>query len=659
MARIPQEWLETDGLGGFASGTVEGRRSRRYHALLLTAAHPPTGRFVLVNGVEVQVTTPAGTYALSSQHYVPNVRHPNGDRYIKGFTTDPWPTWTFQFPDGTIIQQEFFVPHRRSAMVLSWKLINPAAGLTTLSLRPLISGRDYHALHLENAGFCFHHDGDSGRLVWRPYVGVPGIIAMSNGHYSVEPLWFRQFLYAQEQERGLDCQEDLASPGVFRFEMNNAPATCVFTAEGASQLDPHLDEGVESLANRIRGTELTRRRQFSSPLHRAADQYFVRRDQGQSIIAGYPWFTDWGRDTFISMRGFCLASRQLDIAGQILTAWSRTVSAGMVPNRFPDTGDAPEYQAIDASLWFVLCVGEYLNALDQADRTPSEEERSLLFGAVQAILNGYDQGTRYQIGVDPADGLVRGGVEGVQLTWMDAKVGDWVVTPRIGKPVEIQALWVNALEVGKRFHPRWSQMQQLALENFQRKFWNPETGCLHDVVDANHVAGAVDSAIRPNQIFAVGGLPVSLVDATTATQVVRVVEETLWTPKGLRTLSPNSPDYHPGYQRGPAERDAAYHQGTVWPWLTGAWISAWLKVEGNSQSAQGMARRKFLDPMRQHLKQSGLGHISEIFDAEPTESKMGLEQIPRGCPFQAWSLAEFLRIVGEILPDKEESGSPD
>jgi len=381
--------------------------------------------------------------------------------------------------------------------------------------------------------------------------------------------------------------------------------------------------------SRITTSELERRQQFVTPLHRAADAYLVRRGTGKTIIAGYPWFTDWGRDTFISMRGLCLATGRLTEAGHLLEAWASTISQGMVPNRFPDHGDQPEYNSVDASLWYVIAVHEYLRATRTEAHAVSTARRAKLQQAVISILEGYSAGTRFGIRCD-SDGLLAAGVPGMQLTWMDVKAGDWVVTPRIGKPVEIQALWLNALALTGVSDHRWRVPFQIGLRSFRDRFWNEERACLFDVVDVDHQTGQCDATIRPNQTFAVGGLPISLLDEKQATQVVECVEGQLLTPLGLRSLSPQEPDYVAHYLGGVLQRDGAYHQGTVWPWLMGAFVEAWVRVRGGTASAVAEAREQFLPAFEQHLQSAGLGHVSEITDAEPPFT-------PRGCPFQAWS----------------------
>src|SRR3989441_12828629 len=367
------EWIEADGLGGFASGTVSGIRTRRYHALLLTATAPPAGRVVLVNGFEAWLESRDGTVALTSQQYAPDVIHPDGAERIESFVPDPWPTWVLRLPDGSRIEHGVLVEPGRAAVVLYWRLVDGAGG--TLSVRPLLSGRDYHALHHENPDFRFDAEATGDRVIWRPYVGLPAIVARSNGAYTHQPDWYRSFLYAEERARGLDHVEDLASPGIFRWDLARGEAVWTLAVEGhfvAEDLDA------------LRAAELERRRRFSTRLHRAADAYLVRRGSGKTIVAGYPWFTDWGRDTFIALRGLCLATGRLDDARAILLEWAGAVSDGMLPNRFPDHGEVPKFNAVDAALWYVVAVHDFL----RVGRRVTAKDRQVLESAVEAILAG-------------------------------------------------------------------------------------------------------------------------------------------------------------------------------------------------------------------------------------------------------------------------------
>ena len=638
----PAEWLETDGLGGFASGPVRGPRTRRYHALLLAAVGGK--RFVLVNGCEAVLTIARGdaafTLPLSVQSYAgaraPQDRDALPEGVTVSFVNEPWPTWTWRLPDGTTVVHELAAVHGEAQVVLRWTLASPPAddASVLLDVRPFLSGRDYHALHHENPAFDFAPTVQGDRLSFAPYVGVPRVHLRHNGRYVHTPCWYRQFSYAEEEARGLDTVEDLAAPGLLTFALANGPATISFAAVPEGEPEASIEHAPVDAAF---AAERARRARFRSSLHRAADQYLVARDQGRTIIAGFPWFTDWGRDTFIAVRGLCLATGAYDEARDVLLRWAGVVSQGMLPNRFPDSDAAPEYNAVDAALWYVVAATELLA---EAPQVLSPVDRQTMAQAIAAILDGHARGTRYGIHVD-TDGLLAAGEPGVQLTWMDAKIGDWVVTPRIGKPVEIEALWLNALAAAERWElpnaPRWRELRALGTASFRARFWNPQRGCLFDVVDQDHVAGRDDASVRPNQIFAIGGLPLPLLEGERARAVVDAVEAHLLTPLGLRSLAPFEPGYRPHYDGDMRARDSAYHQGTAWPWLIGPFVEAWLRVRGHSPQARDEARARFLAPLEAHLREAGLGHISEVADAEAP-------QTPGGCPFQAWSLGELIRV---------------
>jgi predicted glycogen debranching enzyme len=636
-----QEWLEADGLGGFASGTVAGPRTRRYHALLLIATTPPTGRMVLVNGFDAWIATPNGQYAITSQRYAPETVYPDGAGHAEWLGIDPWPRWRFRLADGTMVEQELFVPHDTAAVALSWRLVEPRPGVI-LKLRPFLSGRDYHALHHENPAFQAAARSDGELLEWRPYHGVPAIRSLANAAYAADPEWYRNFLYKEEQARGLDCIEDLASPGMLTWDLSAGDAAWILSADAASSSPIVSGRSAVATLAAWRDTERARRH-GATRLHRAADAYVVQRQRGRTIIAGYPWFTDWGRDTFIALRGLCLASGRYDDARAILVAWSAMVSDGMLPNRFPDHAEAPEFNSVDASLWYVVAVHDFLTAAAAHGFSLAAAEERALREAVEAILTGYAAGTRFGIRAD-ADGLLSAGEAGVQLTWMDARVGDWVVTPRIGKPVEVQALWLNALAVGSERSEHWADLLARGRAAFAERFWNPARSCLFDVVDCDHKPDTNDATLRPNQILAIGGLPLTLLDGERARQVVDVVEQHLWTPLGLRSLGPGEPGYTPRYQGDVRGRDGSYHQGTVWPWLLGPFVEAWVRVRGATTEVKRDARERFLAPLLAHLDQAGLGHISEIADGDPPHT-------PRGCPFQAWSVGEALRLDQVVLAE--------
>lgn len=651
------EWLETDGLGGFAMGTASGVRTRRYHGLLLTATTPPTGRVMLVSGFDAWVDSATGPCAITSQVYRGDVRHPDGVSRLESFDWQPWPRWKIRLPDGAALEQELFVPRSTSAVCLRWHATG--ASEIRLRVRPFLAARDYHGLQHENGAFRFDAELTSlselssaerrleSRVVWRPYNGLPAIVSWANAEYRHEPEWYRQFLYAHEAERGLDCLEDLASPGVLTWDLSRGDAVWLLTTDAhESALRGSRTEPLLAAVMCARERERTRRERFPTSLHRAASDYIVARDSGQTMIAGYPWFTDWGRDTFIALRGLCLATGDRSTAESILLRWAQTVSEGMLPNRFPDHGEQPEFNSVDASLWFVIVVHEFLR---QGSVSPATA--AALRQATHDILSGYAAGTRFGIRLDN-DGLIAAGEPGVQLTWMDAKVGDWVVTPRIGKPVEIQALWLNALwldsldaEQSGRAAPlaRWRSEFQRGLDSFRERFWNADRACLFDVIDVDHHRGTIDASFRPNQIFAAGGLPFTLLTPERARHVVDAVAARLWTPLGLRTLAPGSPGYQGRYTGSVWQRDAAYHQGTVWPWLIGPFVEAWLKTREDPIAAKTEAWRQFVEPLLAHRYQAGLGHVSEIADGDAPH-------LPRGCPFQAWSVGELLRLWQTLTP---------
>jgi predicted glycogen debranching enzyme len=632
MQGFDLEWLETDGRGGFAMGTAAGVRTRRYHALVVAATTPPTGRFVLVNGLDVRLVTQAGAFALTSHEYEPGVIHPDGFSRIRSFRAQPWPRWVFAAEDGTLVEQEIMVLRETGETLVAFRLQRGAPGCR-LEVRPLVSGRDYHSTHHENPAFRFDVGRTHDCLRFSPYEGLPDIALRTSGRWEPGPLWFRRFRYREEAARGLDAVEDLASPGHVDLELGSERAFVAFgwVKRGAAAATGDL----AGLAER----ERARRLQVRSFLELSAEAYVVERGSGHTIVAGYPWFTDWGRDTFISIRGLCLSLGRLSLAEKILVEWAKHVRDGLLPNCFPDGAALADDNSIDAPLWFIVASQEFRDRLHERGDEPEPETERALDQATVAILSGLEAGTRHGIRAD-TDGLLACGVPGRQLTWMDAKVGDRVVTPRIGKPVEIQALWLNALSIGGRRARRFHELYERALASFRSRFVGDD-GALYDVVDVDHVPGSVDRSFRPNQVLAVGGLPVPVVDGNMARRLVERVEAELLTPLGLRTLACWERAYVGHYGGGPVERDGAYHQGTAWPWLLGPFVEAWLRVRGDTPSARQLARERFVNPWLAHLETAGIGHVSEIADGD-------FPHTPRGAPFQAWSLAELLRVLDLI-----------
>ena len=649
MRHLPDEtheWLEADGLGGFAMGTARGLRTRRYHALLVAAAAPPGDRRVLVEDVDVVVETAAGRFPLSARRYP----SPEGDLLHPAVTPDafhdaPWPRWEHVLPDGTEVVHELVVPQGAAQVALRWRR-TAGAGPIRLHVRPFLSGRGFHALVRHDAAPRMPLHVSSGELRFTlPAAGDVRVRPHAQAwSWREDPVLHRQALFTAERDRGLDHLADLASPGLFVLEGESVSLT--FGAAGTEDLPSFA---LVAEAERVRRARLAPRSASArlAQLHRAADAYLVRRGAGRTVIAGYPWFGDWGRDTFIALRGLCLATGRLDVAADVVRTWATHVDGGMLPNRFPD-GEAPEYHSVDAALWYAVVAGETLDALAAAGR-PDPDLEGAVRDAVLAILAGHRDGTRHGIEVE-ADGLLRAGAPGLQLTWMDAKVGDHVVTPRRGKPVELQALWIHALRVGERFDASWALYRERAEASFVERFPLAEGG-LADVVDPDGVdpdgvdpaglAGRVDARLRPNQLLALGGLRDVLVPPDVAARALERLEAELLTPLGPRSLGREETGYQPRYGGGVAERDGAYHQGTVWPWLLGPFVDAWLAVHGDTSATRETARRRFLPRLHAHLDAAGLGHVSEIADAEAPHT-------PRGAPFQAWSVSELLRVTKRL-----------
>ena len=640
-AALRREWLETNGIGGYASSTIIGLNTRRYHGLLTAVTKPPVGRFVLLSKLEETLFIDGQAFDLSANRY-PRVVHPQGFRYLKQFRLDPFPVFTYEI-EAIEIEKSVFMIDGENSTVIHYELKKnnhpePPKNLQ-LEVRALIAFRDYHSTTHENGAINRSVEERPGLATVTPYQGLPSLHLTHNAaELRRTGDWYRNFEYDTERERGLDFSEDLFNPLALRFDFRIRRQASII----ASTEERDVAKVVE-----YRQSEITRRRNakvscpveddFAQALAAAADQYIVNRGEQKTVIAGYHWFSDWGRDTMIALPGLTLPTGKHDVARSILRTFVQHVDQGMLPNRFPDAGEKPEYNTVDATLWFFEAARAYL-----AYTGNLEFVRNELYPVFADIIAWHARGTRYGIKVD-SSGLLSSGEQGVQLTWMDAKVGDWVVTPRRGKPVEIQALWYNALcimeDLARQFgdqpgQKRYRNMATVASWSFNRLFWNDKTGCLYDVTNG----APPDSSIRPNQIFAVS-LPYSMLSSERANAVVEKVQEQLLTPYGLRSLAPGDPQYRGRYTGGPVERDGAYHQGTVWPWLMGPFITAYIKVNGGSEAARRQAA-EWLAALKVHLADGGLGHISEILDGNAPQQ-------PRGCIAQAWSVAEVLRAYLE------------
>ena len=586
------------------------------------------------------------SFDLSANRY-PGVVHPQGFRYLKQFRLDPFPVFTYEI-EGIEIEKTVFMIHGENSTVVQYELKknNHPERIKNLrlELKPLIAFRDYHSTTHENGAINPAIEQHTGMATIAPYEGLP---SLHLAHNAVELQktgdWYRNFEYDAERERGLDFSEDLFDPCILRFDLRlRRQASVIASTEqrDAAQATEYLQAEITRRRNVAVSSPLASGMDhdaFAQDLANAADQYIVSRGDQKTVIAGYHWFSDWGRDTMIALPGLTLPTGKHEVARSILRTFAQHVDQGMLPNRFPDAGEIPEYNTVDATLWFFEAARAYLAYTCDLDFVRNE-----LYPVFADIISWHVRGTRYGIKVDPS-GLLASGEPGVQLTWMDAKVGDWVVTPRRGKPVEIQALWYNALcimaDLANRFgdeagQKRYRNMATVASWSFNRLFWNESTGCLYDVTNG----APPDPSIRPNQIFAVS-LTHSMLSPERAKRVVEKVQEHLLTPYGLRSLAPTDPQYRGRYTGGPTERDGAYHQGTVWPWLMGPFLTAYIKVNEGTDAARRQAS-EWLTPLRNHLADGGLGHISEIFDGDAP-------QRPCGCVAQAWSLAEILRAYVE------------
>ena len=643
---LTREWLETNGLGGFSSSTITGLNTRRYHGLLVAATKPPVGRVVMLSKLEETLVIEGRRYDLSANQY-PGTIHPQGYRYQTEFRLDPFPVFTYEV-ENFVVEKSVLMVHGENTTVIQYEFLEKRGELVasptpsancSFELRPLIAFRDYHSLMRESDAFSHQVQSEQGLTAIRPVAGLPALyLAHDRGELDAQGYWYRAFEYSEERARGFDFTEDLFSPFALRFDLKGRTRLSLIASTERRDVEQAFDyrrdeiERRQAIIERAPGDN-----EFVGALVAAADQFIVARGAQKTIIAGYHWFSDWGRDTMIALPGLTLATRRFDVARSVLSEFARHVDRGMLPNRFPDAGDRPEYNTVDATLWYFEAVRAFL------DYTNDEEfVRDALYDVLADILGWHVKGTRYNIHVD-ADGLLYSGAEGVQLTWMDAKVGDWVVTPRQGKAVEIQALWYNALRVMKRLAEKFNDeakakeyalMAEHARQSFDRQFWNEAVECLYDVVDGDRR----DASVRPNQIFAVS-LPYSMLQPEKARRVVEKVERELLTPYGLRSLAPGDSHYRARYEGDALSRDGSYHQGTVWAWLMGPFITAYLKAHDRSEESCRRAARWLMN-FQEHLSEAGLGQVSEIFDAEAPHT-------PRGCVAQAWSVAELLRAAVE------------
>jgi predicted glycogen debranching enzyme len=629
---ISSEYLETNGLGGWSSSSIIGAHTRRYHGLFVAAINPPTDRMVLLSKLEETIVVAGQRYELSCNLYEGDVLHPSGNQYLEGFTKDFFPEWIYN-AGGIQLKKTICMIHGENTVVIKYEVLKADSSFA-VELLPLMAARGYHELgHASprmhwDADFSngiFHNQPDGANHI---YISVPGAA------YQHMPRWFYNFKYSVEQYRGLDFTEDLFNHGMFSVHLQKGDELSII-------ISTENPEGRD--ADELMKQELKRRKkllkdqpddEILQQLILAADQFIVKRnDELRTVIAGYHWFTDWGRDTMISLPGLCLSTRRFDDAKKILSAFAQNVSIGMLPNRFQEK-EPPEYNNVDGTLWYFIAVYKYLLASNDKKFVLDE-----ILPVLKEIIDWHFKGTRYNIQVDE-DGLLYAGEAGQQLTWMDARIGTWVVTPRMGKPVEIQALWYNTLKIFAELLRMNNQNKDAeavevsaakAKESFDKLFWYAEGKYLYDVINEN---GNPDKTLRPNQLFAIS-LPFALIEDDKAKAVIKIIEEKLYTPVGLRTLPSEDMHYIHHYGGDQWHRDSSYHEGTVWSWLLGPYIDAMVKINNQKSTIKNV-----IDNFVYHMNEACIGQVSEIFDADAPNH-------PRGCVAQAWGVAEVLRVMKE------------
>lgn len=650
-ALIGREWLVTNGIGGYAMGTVLGANTRAYHGYLVAATRPPVGRTLLLQHLREQIDTGLGVkLQLSADEWADGTITPVdwSDRHaaprLIGFALDgTLPVWTYDL-GGSLLEKRVWMRHGQNTTYIQYTL-RSAARPVTLSVTLDVNDRDHHDATTEDASDWLITAVDDDWMIVRANVAEAHpwtLSAVPNARCDAGGTWSAPLYLRVEAERGLASIEQ-------RYELctlttvlePDQPWTLIASAEPREQIkrDPAAALRAEHEREAALITEAAAHDDAAAvrQLVLAADQFIVARSmeqdgeaaRGQSVIAGYPWFGDWGRDTMISLPGLCLSTGRYDLAAQVLRTFARFVSQGMLPNRFPDIGEQPEYNTVDATLWYFHALDRYRHA------TGDETLLAELYPVLAEIIGWHVRGTRYGIALDPADGLLRAGQPGAQLTWMDVRIDDWVVTPRHGKVVEINALWYNAL----RLMAAWSHEQRAAdaldygalaeqVKHSFRRFWYEDGGYLYDVIDT---AGGADATLRPNQILALSVAP-ELLPESQQRRALAAVTAHLWTPVGLRTLDPRHADYQPRFSGDRVQRDSAYHQGTVWPWLIGHYLDVRRRLDPDFDA------RPWLQTLVDQLWEGGLGTLAEVYDAEPP-------RVGAGCMAQAWSVAELLRVL--------------
>ena len=631
------EWLETNGLGGYACGTLSGIRTRKYHGLFNIALKPPVERYHFLAELDTTIVKDGRYYPLSSHRYKNNV-HPKGYVFLKKFFLDPWPVFEYHL-DGNVIKKEICMCHEKNITIIRLEHIQGTP--VQMLINPLVSCRDHDQLVINNEVIQKEPSLiTKEKIHFQPYMNAPSFYLFHDAEgFHIKFRWYYDFWYLNEHSRQMPAREDLASFGHLKYSFDSGRV--VYIAISTEEALPATPENLMRKERMLRKRRASSFRDYPDVVQRllvAANAFIVRRNERDtSILAGFPWFTDWGRDAMISLQGLTISTGKNNIARSILKTFSGFLDKGMIPNHFPDNNNPPEYNTVDAALWWIVASYQYFNASKDTMFL-----KNVIFPSIKNILEYYENGTRYGIIMDKKDCLMKSGTEETQLTWMDAKIGDFAVTPRNGKPVEINALWYNGLmiasELAKKLCDRKSSLHysKLAKEvrvNFNKKFWLAKKNYLADVLMKNNKK---DTSIRPNQIFAIS-LPFRILQRTKEKHILEIVKKHLLVDTGLRTLSPEDKNYKGHYGGDAAARDTAYHQGTVWPWLLGPYITALINVYGKDKKV-GEEIDAIFQKIDSEFFKGCIGQIAEIYEGDSPENE-------HGCFAQSWSVAELLRTA--------------
>jgi predicted glycogen debranching enzyme len=650
-----REWIVSNGLGGYAAGTIGGVATRRYHGLLIAALPAPLGRTMMFNHLAEEANLPDGcTASLNCNQHSDESSGLAGEMHLAEFSLRMGlPVWRYEAA-GFALEKRLAMPHGQNSVAIQYRLL-AGYGQLLIRLRPAFQFRGHNdpvSRSIEQP-YPLTAIGDRFELHPQDFPAVRlRLLSVQDAGLLLDGGRMQPMFYQLEADRGYDCRGVVWSPGYFRARLAPGESLTLVASTESWEVVDALSPDIAFAAELERRSWLLlaagpqAAEGVGEELVLAADQFIIQPttrladtarahatgDEARTVIAGYYWFGDWGRDTMISLEGLTMSTGRVAEARWILRMFANYVRDGLIPNLFPEGATDGQYHTADATLWFFHALARYVAI--SGDRETLQQ----IFPKLHQIIAAHLTGTRFGIGVDPSDGLLRQGAQGYQLTWMDAKVGEWVVTPRRGKAVEINALWYDALS----FYAEWlreiehddglaatmAEHAARARESFNRRFWNAERNCLYDVVDGEQ---GDDASIRPNQLFAIS-LTHPVLEQQRWRPVLATVTERLLTPAGLRSLAPGEPDYKPRYDGDLRSRDAAYHQGTVWGWLIGPFVDAWLRVNPGDRAVA----REFLTGFGRHLGEACVGSISEVFDAEAPYT-------PRGCPAQAWSVAEALR----------------